>query len=157
MGFCRQQKEAYFPPVCPQLSGVLNCHQTRDPLLGKSGSSAFGGFSEASRHSSVSCEISQALFGGRRFRETNLYHLTICEAAALLESRELSLAELTRAFPDRIEAMGGQLRSFIAVLKDEALTDARLVGAEILRGDYKLARPIVLLSPCDPSVFPAND
>jgi len=69
--------------------------------------------------------------------ETNLYHLTIREAAALLKRRELSPVELTRSFLDRIEATDGQLHSFITVLKDEALADARSAEAEILRGEYR--------------------
>ena len=69
--------------------------------------------------------------------ETNLYHLTICEAAPLLKRQELSPVELTRAFLDRIEATDGQLHSFITILKDEALADARSTEAEILHGDYR--------------------
>ena len=69
--------------------------------------------------------------------ETNLYHLTIREAAALLKGRELSPVELTRAFLDRIEATDGQLHSFVTVLEDEALADARSAEAEVLRGGYK--------------------
>jgi aspartyl-tRNA(Asn)/glutamyl-tRNA(Gln) amidotransferase subunit A len=68
---------------------------------------------------------------------TNLYHLTIREAAALLERRELSPVELTRSFLDRIEAIDPQLHSFITVLPDEALAEARSAEAEILRGGYR--------------------
>lgn len=69
--------------------------------------------------------------------ETNLYHLTIREAAPLLKHQELSPVELTRAFLDRIEATDGQLHSFITILKDEALAAARSAEAEILHGDYR--------------------
>ena len=69
--------------------------------------------------------------------ETNLYHLTIREASELLRTQQLSPVELTQAFLDRITATDDQLHSFITVLRDQALADARLAEAEIQRGDYK--------------------
>ena len=69
--------------------------------------------------------------------QTNLYHLTIKEASALLESGQLSPVELTQSFLDRIEATDDRLHSFIIVLKEQALDDARLAEAEIRRGHYK--------------------
>ncbi len=69
--------------------------------------------------------------------QTNLYHLTIREAAELLKSGQLSPVELTQAFLDRIEATDDRLHSYIIVLKEQALDDARLAEAEIRRGDYK--------------------
>ena len=69
--------------------------------------------------------------------ETNLCHMTIEQVSGLLRRQELSPVELTRAFLQRIEATDGDLHSFITVLKDEALADARTAEAEILRGDYK--------------------
>ncbi len=69
--------------------------------------------------------------------QTNLYHLTIREASALLKSGQLSPVELTQSFLDRIEATDDRLHSFIIVLKEQALDEARLAEAEIRRGDYK--------------------
>ena len=69
--------------------------------------------------------------------QTNLYHLTISEASALLKRGQLSPVELTQSFLDRIEATDDRLHSFIIVLKEQALDDARLAEAEIRRGDYK--------------------
>ena len=69
--------------------------------------------------------------------QTNLYHLTIRKAAGLLKSGQLSPVELTQAFLDRIEATDDRLHSYIIVLKEQALDDARLAEAEIRRGDYK--------------------
>ncbi|MCS5658037.1 MAG: amidase family protein [Dehalococcoidia bacterium] len=69
--------------------------------------------------------------------QTNLYHLTIREASELLKSGQLSPVELTQAFLDRIEATDDRLHSFIIVLKEQALDDARLAEAGIRRGDYK--------------------
>ena len=69
--------------------------------------------------------------------QTNLYHLTIREASELLKSGQLSPVELTQSFLDRIEATDDRLHSFLIVLKEQALDDARLAEAEIRRGDYK--------------------
>jgi aspartyl-tRNA(Asn)/glutamyl-tRNA(Gln) amidotransferase subunit A len=69
--------------------------------------------------------------------ETNLCFLTIREAGELIRRQELSPVELIRAFLDRIEAIDGQLHSFITLLKDESLAAARTAEADILRGDYK--------------------
>ena len=69
--------------------------------------------------------------------DTKLHFLTIREAGELLRRRELSPVELVRACLDRIEATDGQLHSFITLLKDESLEQARTAEAEILRGEYK--------------------
>ena len=72
-----------------------------------------------------------------RDTQTNFCYLTINEAAELLQGQQLSPVELTQAFLQRIEATDGALHSFITVLKDQALADARTAEAEILRGEYK--------------------
>ena len=69
--------------------------------------------------------------------QTDLHFLTIRQAAELLRGRQLSPVELTRAFLERIEATDDQLHSFILLLKDQALADARSAEAEILRNEYK--------------------
>ncbi len=68
---------------------------------------------------------------------TELYYLTIKEASELLRNGKLSPVELTRAFLDRIEKLDGTLQSYITVLSDSAMSEARNAEAEILRGDYK--------------------
>lgn len=68
---------------------------------------------------------------------TDICYLTIGEASASLRRRELSPVELTQAFLERIEAVDGQLHSFITVLRDQALAEARAAEAEILRGHYR--------------------
>ncbi len=67
----------------------------------------------------------------------DLHYLTISQAGALLQRQELSPVELTRAFLGRIEATNDQLHSFITILSDPALADARVAEAEILQGHYK--------------------
>ena len=69
--------------------------------------------------------------------QSELHFLTIREAADLLRSQQLSPVELTRAFLDRIDATDARLHSFITLLREEALADARSAEAEILRGEYK--------------------
>ncbi len=69
--------------------------------------------------------------------DTSLHYLTIREAAILLQRQELSPVELTGAFLERIQATDSQLHSFITVLPEQAMADARVAEAEILRGDYK--------------------
>ncbi len=67
----------------------------------------------------------------------DLHYLTIREAAGLIESRRLSPVELTRALLDRIEAIDGRLKSFVALSADTAVNDARVAEAEVLGGGYK--------------------
>ena len=69
--------------------------------------------------------------------DTTLHFLTIKEAGQLLRRGELSPVELIRASLERIDNTDGQLHSFITLLREEALGQARTAEAEILRGDYK--------------------
>ena len=68
---------------------------------------------------------------------TELHNLTIREAAGLIESRQLSPVELTQAFLDRIDAIDGDIKSYILLLRDEALAQARAAEAEIAAGNYR--------------------
>ena len=68
---------------------------------------------------------------------TDLHYMTISQAAELLRRQELSPVELIQAFLQRIDATDGDLHSFLLVLKDQAMADARVAEAEILRGEYK--------------------
>jgi aspartyl-tRNA(Asn)/glutamyl-tRNA(Gln) amidotransferase subunit A len=69
--------------------------------------------------------------------DTDIHYLTIRQASELLRNQELSPVELTQAFLDRIEATNEDLLSYILVMKDQALADARTAEAEILSGGYK--------------------
>lgn len=66
-----------------------------------------------------------------------LHHLSIHEAAALIQSRELSPVEVTQALLDRIESVDDQLKTYITLLPDSAMEQARAAEAEISRGDYR--------------------
>ena len=68
---------------------------------------------------------------------SDLHHLTISQAGRLIEARELSPVELTQAFLDRIDALDGELNSYVTLLRDEALSQARSAEAEIGNGQYR--------------------
>ncbi|MDA1095911.1 MAG: amidase [Chloroflexi bacterium] len=67
----------------------------------------------------------------------DLCFLTIAEASELVRSRKLSPTELTRAYLDRIAAVDGALHSYVTVLHDEAMADARRAEDEIANGRYR--------------------
>ena len=59
-------------------------------------------------------------------------YLTITEAAAGLRRKEFSPLDLTRACLERIEAVDGELHSFITVTADVALKQAKQAEQELL-------------------------
>jgi len=61
---------------------------------------------------------------------------SLVEAARLIERREVSPVELTRACLDRIAAENDALRAFITVMTDRALADAARAEKDIARGRY---------------------
>ena len=67
----------------------------------------------------------------------DLVFLSIAEAAGLIESRQISPVELTRAHLQRIEATEPVLNSFITLLAGESLKCARIAEGEIARGEYR--------------------
>ncbi len=68
---------------------------------------------------------------------TALHHLSIAEAARLIERRHLSPVDLTQAYLDRIEACDPQLNAYLLVTADRALDAARAAEAEIAAGRYR--------------------
>ena len=65
--------------------------------------------------------------------EKPLHYLTIHEAQQLIQHRDLSPVELTRAVLERINAVDGKLHAYINLMADSALEDARK-RKEKLRG-----------------------
>src|SRR5882672_8792760 len=63
--------------------------------------------------------------------------LTIAEAAALIEKRELSPVELVESRLDRIARYDDRLHSFIRVLADDARAAAKAAEVEIAAGTYR--------------------
>jgi aspartyl-tRNA(Asn)/glutamyl-tRNA(Gln) amidotransferase subunit A len=65
-----------------------------------------------------------------------LCYLTIGEAARLIEGKDLSPVELTRAHLERIERLDGRLGCYITVAAESALEEARAAEREIAAGRY---------------------
>jgi len=68
---------------------------------------------------------------------SELCFLSVAEAAALIAKRQLSPVELTHAYLDRIERLNGALHSYVRVLDQTALAEARAAEAEIVAGRYR--------------------
>ena len=68
---------------------------------------------------------------------SDLHYLTISQASELIRDGKLSPVELTRVFLDRIDELDGTLTSYITVLPDAAMAEARQAEAEIQSGGYK--------------------
>ncbi len=64
-----------------------------------------------------------------------LYDLTIHEARALLEAREISAVELTQAVLDRILAVDNDVRAYLTLTPEVALEQARAADAARARQD----------------------
>ncbi len=65
------------------------------------------------------------------------YSLSIHEAQRLIQSRQLSPVELTRAVLERIAAVDGTLHAFIHLMADRAMDEARRAEAEIVGGKWR--------------------
>jgi len=66
-----------------------------------------------------------------------LLKLTISELAPKIKSRELSPAEVTQTALEQIERLKPNINSFITVLGDEAMKQAKDAEKAIMRGNYK--------------------
>ena len=66
-----------------------------------------------------------------------LCYLTIREAGRLIKRRKLSPVELTHAYLERIEAVDGRLKSYVTLLPESALAEARVAEGEVLAGKYR--------------------
>ena len=67
---------------------------------------------------------------------TELYYLSIAEAARLLRRKTISPVELVQAVLGRIEEVDGRLKSYVTLLAKEALTAARRAEKEIRQGRH---------------------
>jgi aspartyl-tRNA(Asn)/glutamyl-tRNA(Gln) amidotransferase subunit A len=66
----------------------------------------------------------------------DIWALDLAEAAAKIRARELSPVEVTQASLDRISEVDGKLNSFITVVAESALEQARAAEAAISRGEW---------------------
>lgn len=71
--------------------------------------------------------------------------LTISQARTLLDRREISAVDLTRAVLDEVERVDGRVRAYTTVTADLALEQARLADERIARGD---AGPLTGIPAC---------
>ncbi len=69
--------------------------------------------------------------------DTPLHYQTIAEVGARLRARELSPVELTRAILERIEALDGDLKSYVTVMEESAMAAAQAAEQEITAGNYR--------------------
>ncbi|HEV8722639.1 MAG TPA: amidase [Candidatus Binatia bacterium] len=69
--------------------------------------------------------------------EKPLYYLSIHEAQQLIQRRQLSPVELTRAVLDRIQTVDGKLHAYINLMTDSAMEEARIAEAEVTRGNWR--------------------
>ncbi len=65
---------------------------------------------------------------------TDLHHLGVVEASRLIERRQASPVELTRAFLGRIQSLDPQFNAFLLPTPEHALAQARAAEAEIHAG-----------------------
>ena len=68
---------------------------------------------------------------------TELFHLSITEAASGLRRKEFSPVELAQACLKRMESIDGKLHSFITVTADVALEQARKAEHELRAGTIR--------------------
>ncbi len=67
----------------------------------------------------------------------DIHSSTIATLAGLIRSKRLSPVELTRSCIARVKALDGQLNSFILLLEEQAMAEARAAEAEIAAGRYR--------------------
>ena len=69
--------------------------------------------------------------------KSELYYLTIKEASVLNQEHQLSPVELTNSYLERIDRLDPKLQSYITVLPDNALSEAKNAESDIMNGLYK--------------------
>lgn len=67
----------------------------------------------------------------------HIYYLSLAHLAKLIKTKEISPVEITKECLNRIENLKGKLNSFITVLHDNALKEAKKAEEEILNGHYR--------------------
>lgn len=66
-----------------------------------------------------------------------LHYLELTELAARLKAREISALDVTRAQLDRIDALDRGLRSYVHVMAESAIAEAKAADEEIAQGRYR--------------------
>jgi aspartyl-tRNA(Asn)/glutamyl-tRNA(Gln) amidotransferase subunit A len=68
---------------------------------------------------------------------SELCYLSLRSLGTLMQRQELSPVEATEVVVDRVEKFDRQLNSFITLLRDQAMVQARAAEREILDGHYR--------------------
>ena len=66
-----------------------------------------------------------------------LTRLTISELAPMIKAREVSPVEVTESVLAQVDRLQPKLNSFITVLHDQAMAQAKEAEAALVRGEYK--------------------
>lgn len=66
-----------------------------------------------------------------------LHYLELVDIGQRIQRKELSPVEVTQAQLDRIEKVDGALQSYVIVMAEQALADARQAEAEIAKGEIR--------------------
>lgn len=85
--------------------------------------------------------------------------LTVTEAAARIQRRDLSPVALTQAVLDRIEAADGRTKAYVLVLAGQALAAAQAAEQAIAAGDYRgplHGIPVAIKDICDLAGVPTG-
>jgi len=67
----------------------------------------------------------------------SLPYLSLCDVSQLVKARLVSPVELAQILLNRIEALDGQVHSFISITRERALQEARQAEAEIFKGQWR--------------------
>ncbi len=70
---------------------------------------------------------------------SEIHYLNLVDVSERIRTRQLSSQDVTKALLERIEVLDGRLRSYLAVLPERAMEQARIADAEI--GQGHMARP----------------
>ncbi|MDA1127422.1 MAG: amidase [Chloroflexi bacterium] len=68
---------------------------------------------------------------------TQIGFLSATELGSAIQSKQVSPVEAVEAYLERIQRIDPQVNSYITVMADQALADARQAEAEIQRGEYR--------------------
>ncbi len=68
---------------------------------------------------------------------SEIHYLNLVDVSERIRTRQLSSQDVTKALLERIEALDGRLRSYLAVLPERAMEQARIADAEIGKGIWR--------------------
>jgi len=89
----------------------------------------------------------------KRFQSKDMYQKTIAELAKGLQAKEFSSEELTRSYLERIKRFDPELNSYITVVEDFAIGQARAADERLARGD---ADPMTGIPLAQKDIFCSN-